>query len=79
MIFASRRRRAADRYLAWKVRAFWLGAGLGVLGIWLESGWLLAPAAAVLLAGILLRFLPAHGGSPSVEGVNGGDGPAGGN
>lgn len=75
MICASRRRRAPDRYLAWKVRAFWLGAALGVLGMWLESGWLLAPAAVVLLAGILLRFLPAHASSPSVEGADGGDGP----
>lgn len=74
MIFASRRRRGYDRYLPWKVRALWLGGALALLGMWLESGWLLGPATVVLLAGILLRFLPAPEGARGGEGTNSGGG-----
>lgn len=58
MIFLDRSRSSPDRYLAWKVRAFSVGAALGVLGMGFETWWLMGPAIAVLCAGVLLRFLP---------------------
>lgn len=71
MSFLYRSHRGSNAYLAWKVRTFWLGAALGLLGIWLESPWLVGPAVAVLLAGVLLRFLPAHSRRAAASGEGG--------
>ncbi len=45
-------------HLEWKVRIFLAGAVLGVAGIYLDERWLTGAGIAVLLAGVLLRFLP---------------------
>jgi hypothetical protein len=43
--------------LAWRVRLFAVGAGLGVGGIALENRWLIWAAILVLGGGFALRFL----------------------
>ena len=55
------RSRRERRYLEWKVRLFVAGAVLGVAGMALEDGWLVGGGIAVLLAGVLLRFVPGAG------------------
>jgi len=48
------------RVLEWKVRFFGVGAVLGLVGIFLEVGWLVTIALVVLLlAGLGLRFFTA--------------------
>lgn len=46
------------RFLEWKVRIFTVGAVLGLVGIYFEEPWMTGSAIAVLLMGMLLRFLP---------------------
>jgi hypothetical protein len=76
MFFSSRRKRSPDPHLDWKVRLFGLGALLALIGIALESSVFISAAVAVLLSGVLLRFLPSAAGnaSPSEE-DRGHDGP----
>lgn len=52
-------------HLGWKIRLFAAGAVLGVAGMYLEDTWLTGGGIAVLLAGVLLRFVP--GGDRSRE------------
>ena len=47
-------------HLDWKVRAFFLGALLAIIGIGTESQPVVFVAIAVLLVGIILRFLPGE-------------------
>jgi hypothetical protein len=49
--------RKPDPYLEWKVRFFVVGAGLALIGMYLDMGWLMAIAAVVLAGGFGLRFL----------------------
>jgi hypothetical protein len=56
-LFVDRTRRDR-RHLEWKVRLFAAGAVLGLAGIYLEERWLTGGGIAVLLAGVLLRFVP---------------------
>jgi hypothetical protein len=72
MIFASRRDRGPDRYLHWKVKSFFVGAILALAGIGIESSALVAVAIFVLLAGMVLRFLPGGEGESADDG--GGEG-----
>jgi hypothetical protein len=65
MIFASRNDRGPDKHLSWKVRSFFVGGVLALVGIGTESSALVAVAIFVLLAGIVLRFLP--GGEDEAE------------
>lgn len=51
-------------HLEWKVRLFAAGAVLGLAGMYLEERWLTGGGIAVLLAGVLLRFLPGGDGRP---------------
>jgi hypothetical protein len=46
--------------LQWRIWAFFLGAFLGLAGIYLEMPWLLAAALVVLVGGMALRFLPVR-------------------
>lgn len=62
MIFASRRDRVPDKYLHWKVKSFFVGAILALVGIGIESSALVAVAIFVLLGGMVLRFLPGREG-----------------
>lgn len=48
-----------DRWLTAKLWLFTLGALLALLGMGLESGWLMGAAGLALGAGLLLRFLPS--------------------
>lgn len=50
--------RRAGRYLEWKVRLFTLGAVLAVVGMALNQSWMTWGAIGVLVAGMMLRFLP---------------------
>ncbi|MBI4540039.1 MAG: hypothetical protein HY704_11090 [Gemmatimonadetes bacterium] len=77
MILLDRSRRGPDRYLTWKVRAFWLGAVLGVLGMFLESVWLTAPAILVLLVGVFLRFFREPRGGAALPRTQSGGPPGG--
>lgn len=52
------RSRRAGRYLEWKVRLFTLGAVLAVVGMALNQTWMTGGAIGVLVAGMMLRFLP---------------------
>lgn len=52
------RDRRAGRYLEWKVRLFSVAAVLAVVGIYLDNRWMTGSAAVLLLAGVLVRFLP---------------------
>lgn len=54
----SRAARGPDPYLRWKVALFLGGAALGLAGMALNTAWLLGPALALIMAGIVLRFLP---------------------
>lgn len=58
MFLASRSRRGADRFLAWKTVLLLVGIGLGLLGMRLENRWIVSAAIAVVLVGFGLRFLP---------------------
>ena len=42
----------------WKVRIFALAAGMALVGIALDERWMTGAALALLLGGVLLRFLP---------------------
>ena len=53
------RSRRAGRYLEWKVRFFAVGAVLAVAGIYLDQRWMTGTAIAVLMGGVLLRFVPS--------------------
>lgn len=45
--------------IQWRLRAFALGAVLGLAGIFLDASWLLAAALIVLLGAMALRWLPS--------------------
>jgi len=53
------RGRRAGRYLEWKVRLFSVAAVFAVVGMYLNSRWMTGAAMAILLAGLMLRFLPS--------------------
>ena len=53
------RGRRAGKYLEWKVRLFSVAAVFAVVGMYLNSRWMTAAAMAILVAGLLVRFLPS--------------------
>lgn len=57
-MFLRRGDRGSDPWLDWKVRLFAAGAGLGLAGIYLESGWLVLGAVVILFGGVVLRWVP---------------------
>jgi len=66
MVLLDRRRRAG-RYLEWKVRLFSLGAVVALAGIYWREAWMTSIAIVILLAGMVLRFLPASRGEAPEE------------
>jgi hypothetical protein len=58
MIFSSRKRGGADSHILWKIRLFFAGSALALLGMGLESSLLVILGIAVLLLGAGLRFFP---------------------
>lgn len=63
MIFLDRGKDGSEKYLEWKVRFFFLGAALAMVGVGVNSSVLVTLAIVVLVAGAALRFLP-KGGNP---------------
>ncbi len=61
MILLDRSRSGPDPRLPWKVGLFGGGSVLTLVGIGLESPWLVAAAILVLLGGAALRWLPGAG------------------
>ena len=57
MIWASRKRRGPDAYLDWKVRLFFAGALLALIGMGTGRSWVVGVAIVVLSAGMVLSFL----------------------
>lgn len=47
-----------DPWVNQKIGVFSVGAILAMAGMLLDSGWLMGVAAVLLLAGVLLRFIP---------------------
>ena len=64
MIFMDRRSRGPDPWLEWKVRVFFLGAVLALVGMAMGNRLVTGLAIGVLLVGVILRFL---GGGRAVE------------
>lgn len=64
----NRDKQGSSAHLPWRVRLFWIGAVLAMVGIYLERSWLVWAAIVVLLAGISLRFVPASRESPPESG-----------
>lgn len=58
VFFLNRQDRGVSAHLHWRVRLFWVGAGLALAGIYLEESWLVWVAIVILLTGIVLRFVP---------------------
>ena len=54
--------------LEWRISAFFLGAVLGLAGIYLDVSWLLTAALIVLFAGVVLRRWPAQDAESEDEG-----------
>ena len=62
MLFIARRGPGEDRYLEWKSGLFSVAAVVAMVGIYLDERWMTGTALALLVAGMLLRFLPGGGG-----------------
>ena len=59
-----------DPWLRPKLWLFSIGAILALLGMGLESDWLIGAAAVALLAGLALRFLKPGGAGEEKEGTD---------
>ena len=53
--------------LQWRIGAFFLGAVLGLGGIFLDISWLVTAALVVLLGGVVLRMLAARDSASSEQ------------
>jgi hypothetical protein len=83
VIFARRDKRGPDPHLATKVQLFFVAAAVALVGIALESSWLVRIAILLLLVGVVLRLLspktPVDGNSSEggdVDRVEEGPGPS---
>ncbi len=54
------RRKGSSALLDWRIGAFFLGAALGLAGIFLNISWLVTTALIVLVGGIVLRGLASR-------------------
>lgn len=61
MFRPTRERRGEDRFLAWKVWIFVVGAAVAMAGMGFSLSWLVWAGIGVLLVGLVLRFLPDGG------------------
>jgi len=57
MIFAHRGKRGPDPHLATKVQLFFVASAVALVGIALESSWLVGVAILLLLVGMVFRLL----------------------
>ena len=55
-----KRTEGGDRFLAWRVRLFMIGAVVAFAGMATSLKWLVWVGIAVLVAAMVLRFLPAR-------------------
>ena len=53
--------------LQWRIGAFFLGAVLGLWGIFLDISWLVTASLVVLLGGVVLRMLAARDSASSEQ------------
>ncbi len=53
-------RKVGAALIEWRIAAFFLGAALGLAGIFLNMSWLVIVALVVLLVGVALRMTPAR-------------------
>ncbi len=53
-------RKVGAAFLEWRIAAFFLGAVLGLAGIFLNMSWLVTVALVVLLVGVALRVASAR-------------------
>jgi hypothetical protein len=75
VILASRKNGAPDPFLDWKVRLFFVGAIVALVGMGLDSSLIVGVAILVLLVGASLRFLPREKqGANGIEGAEGAEG-----
>ena len=54
------RTRGTLALLQWRIGAFFLGAVLGLAGVFFDISWLVTAALVVLLGGVVLRILAAR-------------------
>ena len=47
-------------FLEWRIGAFFVGALLGLAGVFLDASWLMTTALIVLLAGVALRVFASR-------------------
>jgi len=59
LIFARRGKPGPDPHLEWRVRLFFIGAVLALVGVARESSLLVGGGIAVLLVAMVLRFFPS--------------------
>ena len=52
------RRNGEDRFLAWKVRLFVIGAAVALAGMGMSQSWVVWVGIGVLGVGLVLRLLP---------------------
>jgi hypothetical protein len=57
-MFHRRRRSGPDPFLQWKVRLFFLGAVVALVGLARDSSLLVGLAVLILLIGVAVRLLP---------------------
>jgi fatty acid desaturase len=67
VIFLDRGRRKSDAYLSWKVRLFFAGAVVALLGMAVASSWVVGAGTLILLGAALLRFVPERRAGPPSE------------
>lgn len=59
-----KRREGEDRFLAWKIGLFAIGAAAAFAGMARSLSWLVWAGVGVLLIAMILRFLPERDRSP---------------
>jgi len=67
-VFISREKSGDDPWLTFKVRAFVVGAGFALAGIYFDSEWLVGVAIVALMVGFAARFFPAGEGEEAEVG-----------
>ena len=58
---------AGTGLLAWRIGAFFLGAVLGLAGIFLDNSWLVSAALIALLVGVVIGRLAAREPAPEEQ------------
>ena len=67
LLSAFHRMGAGTALLEWRIGAFFLGAVLGLAGIFLDNSWLVTAALIALLVGVVLGRLAAREAAPEEQ------------